>query len=204
MRLVVAAAILFSFCRASFCQQPPSWLKEAKGFCIELAKRANKNGEPVPMGKPRLGRFTDYPSRTVAPQRTEQAVLGKYDWTDQQSFAREAKAESAKGPDFAGGYAILTWSCGTWCANGAIASVQTGRTYSTPFVGVVGCASVTGDLDTLERHADSSLLIVRGSLEMSFGNSFDEGPCGVFYFRWVRDHLQLIGCDVQSETSKAP
>jgi hypothetical protein len=52
MRLVVAAAILFSFCRASFCQQPPSWLKEAKGFCIELAKRANKNGEPVPMGKP--------------------------------------------------------------------------------------------------------------------------------------------------------
>src|SRR6202012_5110373 len=91
--------------------------EDAKGFCIELAKRANKNGEPVPMGKPRLWRFTDYPSRTVAPQRAEQAVLGKYDWTDQQSFAREAKAEAAKGPDFAGGYAILTWSCGTWCAN---------------------------------------------------------------------------------------
>ena len=203
MRLVVAAAILSSFCCASFCQEPPAWLKDPKGFCIELAKRANKNGEPVPTGKPRLGRFTDYPSRAVAPQRAEQAVLGKYDWTDKQSFAREAKAEAAKGPDFAGGYAILTWSCGTWCANAAIASVRTGRTHSPPFVGVVGCASVTGDFETLERHADSSLLMVRGSLEMSFGNSFDEGPCGVFYFRWVPDHLQLAGCDVQSETSKA-
>lgn len=186
-----------------FCQEAPTWLKDPKRYCIELAKRANKNGGSVPMGEPRLRRFSDYPSRTVAPQRAEQAVLGKYDWTDKQAFAREAKAEAAKGPDFAGGYAILTWSCGTWCANAAIASVQTGRTYPTPFVGVVGCASVTGNFDTLGRHADSSLLIVRGSLEMSFGNSFDEGPCGVFYFRWVPDHLQLIGCDVQRETSKA-
>jgi hypothetical protein len=203
MRPAVAAVILCSFCHAAFCQEAPAWLKDPKGFCIELAKRANKNGGSVRMGKPRFGRFTDYPSRTVAPQRPQQAVLGKYDWTDEQSFAREAKAEAAKGPDFAGGYAILTWSCGTRCANAAIASVQTGRTYSTPFVGVIGCARVTGDFDTLERHADSSLLIVRGSLEMSLGSSFDEGPCGVFYFRWVPDHLQLIGCDVESETSKA-
>ncbi len=38
---------------------------------------------------------------------------------------------------------------------------------------------------------------------MSFGDHFDDGPCGVFYFGWVTDHLQLIGCDMQSEGSRA-
>ena len=77
-----------------------------------------------------------------------------------------------------------------------------GKTYETPFVGVVGCRGVTGDFDTLQRQAASSLLIVRGSLEMSFDNTFGEGPCGTFYFRWVPDRLRLIGADIQGEARK--
>ena len=36
-------------------------------------------------------------------------------------------------------------------------------------------------------------VIVRGSLEMTFGHSFSEGPSGVFYFRWTQGRLRLIG-----------
>ena len=93
------------------------------------------------------------------------------------------RTEIRKGPDFAGKFAILTWSCGTWCGNATIADIRTGKTWDTPFAGIVGCDKITGSFDTLQHQADSSLLVARGSLEMSFGQYFDEGPCGTYYFQ---------------------
>jgi hypothetical protein len=204
MRVVVSAMILFVSCGGGFCQDvTPAWLNDATGFCKELAKRTNVEREQVPFGRPQLGRFADYPARPVAPPRAEKGILGKYDWMNAKSFSRAVRTEIAKGPDFAGRYAILKWTCGSWCANATIADIRTGKTYETPFVGVVGCSGVTGDFDTLQHQADSSLLIVRGLLEMPFGDRLAaDGPCGTFFFRWVPHRLQLIGCDIASESSK--
>ena len=132
--------------------------------------------------------------------RAEEGILGKYDWKP-RGFAKAVQAEIRKGPDFAGRLAILSWSCGTWCRNATIADVRTRKTYDTPFVGIVGCEKITGNFDTLQRRADSSLLIARGSLEMSFGQYSDGGPCGTYYFQWRVNRLRLIGCDIPAEDS---
>jgi hypothetical protein len=137
-----------------------------------------------------------------APTRRE-GILGKYDWEDERVFSQSVRAEIKKGPDFAGRFAILTWSCGSWCANATIADIRTGKTYETPFVGIVGCSEVTGDFDTLQRKADSSLLIARGRLEMAVGDNFDDGPCGTYYFQWRLNHLRLIGSDITAKEPKS-
>jgi hypothetical protein len=202
MRFLVCATILCASCAPGLCQNsPPSWFKNAKEFCAELAKRTNAKGTPVPIGKPKSTQFADYATHPIASPRSSEAIIGKYDWTDKEAFAREVKSEASKGPDFAGRYALVRWSCGSWCSNAVIADVVTGRTRETPFVGVVGCQEVTKDFDTVQRQASSSLLIVRGSLEMAFDHSFDEGPCGTFYFRWNVDRLRLIGCEINNENS---
>jgi hypothetical protein len=54
-------------------------------------------------------------------------------------FAQAVKREIAGGPDFAGKYVIVEWSCGSWCINASIADIRSGHTYDTPFVGIVGC-----------------------------------------------------------------
>jgi hypothetical protein len=148
------------------------------------------------MGKPTSTLFSDYAVHPVRTPRPNEAVIGKYDWTNKVKFSHEIKSEASKGPDFAGRYAIVLWSCGSWCSNSVIADVLSGKTYDMPFAGVVGCEPITGNFDTLQRRADSSLLIVRGSLEMSNGGYLDEGPCGTFYFRWASDRLHLVGCDI--------
>ena len=119
-----------------------------------------------------------------------------------REFSKSIRAEIRKGPDFAGGFAILAWSCGSWCSNATIADVRTGKTHETPFLGIVGCSDVTGDFDTLQRKADSSLLIARGKLEMAFGDNFGDGPCGTYHFQWRLNHLRLIGCDITAEEPK--
>jgi hypothetical protein len=190
--------VIAAFCADATGQSStPSWLHDARGFCQELAKRTNGARDTVPFGKPARAQLFNYPARPVARQRTEEGILGKYDWEDPKVFSASVKAEIKKGPDFAGRFAILRWSCGSGCSNATIADVITGKTYETPFVGIVGCA-VTGDSDTLQRKADSSLLIARGRLEMAFGDHFDEGPCGSYYFQWRSNHLRLIGCDIDN------
>jgi len=192
--------LLLALCAGGYCQvNQPSWLTDPAAFCTELTHRANSKASEVPLGVPKATRFEDYAVHPVAPQRATEALIGKYDWTDKASFGREVKVEAAKGPDFAGRYAIVEWSCGSWCTNSVIADVVSGKMYDPPFVGVVGCSAITGDQPTLQRRADSSLLIVRGMLEMSFDHYLSEGPCGSFYFRWNGSHLRLIGCDIPKD-----
>ena len=152
----------------------------------------------MPTGAPTSVNFADYRVKPVATQRHEEAIIDKSAWVDKQKFPSVVKTAASMGPDFAGRYAIIRWSCGTWCSNAVISDVITGKMYDPPFVGVVGCEGTTGSFDTLQRRADSSLLIVRGSLEMSFGNAISEGPCGVFYFSWQTNRLGLLGCEIKA------
>jgi hypothetical protein len=197
MRARISGILLFALCNRGYCQgELPRWLTDATAFCTELAHRTNGKTSAILLGTPnttgsRITKCARLPSSVRA-----KAIIGKYDWTDKANFGRVVKSEAAKGPDFAGRYAIIEWSCGSWCTNSVIANILNGKAYDTPFGGVVGCRAITGDLPTMQPRANSSLLIVRGSLEMSFNNSLSEGPCGTFYFRWTAARLCLIGCDI--------
>jgi hypothetical protein len=116
-----------------------------------LTHRTNGKTAAVLLSAPKATRFEDYEVRPIAPQRSSDAVVGKYDWTDKANFGRVVTSEAAKGPDFAGRYAIVEWSCGSWCTNFLIADVLNGKIYDTPFGGVVGCRDITGDLPTMQR-----------------------------------------------------
>src|SRR5262249_4265491 len=147
----------------------PGWFSDSKGFCSELATRTNGRGVPVPLGKPISVRFSDYPYRPpVAAQRSKEAIIGRDEANNEKAFPQAVKSAASIGPDFAGRYAIVRWTCGTWCSNNVIADVVSGKRFDTPFLGVIGCKETTGSFDTIERRANSSLLIVRGSLEMTF------------------------------------
>lgn len=201
MRPAVASILIFtafSLSGANDTQSPP-WLQDPHSFCQELSKRTNGAAAPVPFGKPSKSVFEDYPVAPIATPRANQGVLGKYDWMDGEAFSQSVKDEIKDGPDFAGRFAILVWSCGSACQNATIADVQTARTHETPFVGIVGCQAF-GDVDTLQRKADSSLLVAQGSLEMAYGHLFDEGPCGTFWFLWRAHQLHLIGCEIPARS----
>lgn len=151
VRFLISGAILLAFGCRGFCQKDlPAWFHDAQGFCEELAGRTNVKGSPVPIGAPKSAQFADYATRPVAPPRTAPAIIGRGDWTDKRSFAHAVKSEISKGPDFAGRYAVVRWSCGTGCSNDLIADVVTGRTYGMPFLGVAACRKVT-DLLQVER-----------------------------------------------------
>ena len=197
MRIARAALILVSGCGYCLGQEGrPGWLDDERAFCREMAARTNGKGSPVPLGPPRARRFGDHPVRPVAQPRAIAAVIGKDDWENPTLFAKVIRSESVRGPDFASRYVIVSWTCGTWCVNAVIADTLNFKTYETPFVGVVGCPEITGDHATIETHANSSLLVVRGSLEVSYGKYFDDGPCGTFYYVWNADRLRMIGCDL--------
>jgi len=180
--------------------QPPPWLGSPSEFCSELALRSNGKRELPAQYKGEPPKFNEYALHPIKTPRTAEAVLGKDTWLDDKQFERGVAKEAAKGPDFAGVYAVVVASCGYWCVNAVIADVATGKSFPTPFVGVVGNSRVTGERRTIEPAANSRLMIVRGSLEISYGQNFDDGLPGTFYYVWERDHLKLIRCDLAANS----
>ena len=153
-RLTLPALVFIAFGLNAADDPAPPWLTAAQPFCRELSRRTNGSKSPVTYGKPPWSGFEDYPVRPIATPSTAHGVLGKYDWMDRKVFTQSVKAEISKGPDFAGRFAILVWSCGTACSSATIADIQTGKTHETPFVGIVGCRA-SGDSGTIQSKADS-------------------------------------------------
>lgn len=102
---------------------------------------------------------------------------------------------AAKGPNFAGHYAVVAWGCGTSCVTFAIVNLKTGNViFPDDFTSVHG---VHLDADDFERDADtgywglryklnSRLLIVVGTLDE------DEKREGAFYYILDKDKLKRI------------
>ena len=194
LRLFVTAALLSAAASAQSKRDEPKWLNDRASFCSELARRTNgANG--LALKNIRSITFDQYKVQPIATLRTDQAIVAKDAAFDRRRLAEEIKLAAKKGPDFAARYVIVQWTCGSWCANSVIADVRTGKQYVPPFAGVVGCERITGEHETIERRADSRLIIVRGRLETSDG----DGPCGTFYYVWQRNRAQVVGCELSGE-----
>jgi hypothetical protein len=176
----------------------PGWIGDRPHLCEQLALHTN-GGKATALRRPKSIHFDQFKARPIVKPRGDEATIDKDAAFDDRLFEKEVKSEAVRGPDFAGRYAIVLWTCGSWCANATIADVRTGKTFDVPFLGVVGCKKVTGEHRTIERKADSRLLVVRGSLEIPEGDYFYEGPCGTFYYLWQQPHLRLIGCELSDE-----
>jgi hypothetical protein len=114
---------------------------------------------------------------------------------------KRVRDEERKGPNFAGHYTIVLFSCGSDCANMGIVDVLTGHVYDTPFVGVLGCPM--NQPDTLLYHLDSRLFVVNGSLELAAkSHMISDGPCGTFYYEWTGKRLKLIRSRIWRRSDK--
>lgn len=120
-----------------------------------------------------------YPARPIAPPRTDRGSLSKDDF-ELPNFKQLVRREASKGPNFAGRFAIMSWTCGTWCSSVMAVDFQTGAPLTLPFNNVIYCPDFSEGGALLHR-PDSRLLIVRGRL----GIDGLEGPCGVYRFVWT-------------------
>jgi hypothetical protein len=138
-----------------------------------------------------IPRFEDYRVPTPIPERKSNAFIATHDGPNEapEHFNKRISEVAKEGPDFAGHYAVVRWSCGSNCESIAIVDIRTRKVYEAPFMDVTGGPYVPPD-ELLSYELDSSLLIVKGSTETA--QTVDKGPWGTFYYRWDGRRLILI------------
>jgi len=115
-------------------------------------------------------------------------------------YRTSIRSASAKGPNFAGHYAVAEWGCGTGCRQFAIVDLNTGRVYDTNFQAVdyhyptqAEASEPSGDpawwcyRDALNFDVSSGLLVVEGCL--------DGKECGRNYFVMEAEGLRHVKYD---------
>jgi hypothetical protein len=135
------------------------------------------HAEPTPT-------FADCPARVQTKHETPHIVFADARARQYRTVIRDA----AKGPiDFAGHYTIATWGCGSACLMAAAIDQKTGRVISLPFTVSDWSPDVT---EPLAYHADSCMLVVRGSR-----NESDEH--GTYYYTFDGKAFQLRAAEVE-------
>jgi len=74
--------------------------------------------------------------------------------------------EMALGPNFAGHYRLVTWGCGTGCANSALVDLVTGEAFQPPEIAYLSTVPTHGfdpERYGLFHRASSKLLVVGGA-----------------------------------------
>jgi hypothetical protein len=124
-------------------------------------------------------RFADYPTtiqRNLPPGRLNLSDPRAY------SYRTRLREASRRPVNFAGHYQLAEWGCGTDCATGAIIDALTGQVWFLPSVDGYGMDSDVPDFQHLQFRADSSLLIISGSID-------DKGPKGWHFYSFERGNL---------------
>lgn len=117
-------------------------LAVAAMFPMAVCAQVNANAQPVGKLSPR---FEDFRVPTPVPARKDSAVIARSDPTlppgreeTTANFQKRIRGEAKKGPNFAGHFTIVMWSCGSDCSNLAVVDLQNGKIYDTPFLAARG------------------------------------------------------------------
>jgi hypothetical protein len=85
-------------------------------------------------------------------------------------------------------FTLSKWNCGTNCTGISVTDILTGKRHRTmPFIGVMPCASKS---DMFVYRADSRLLVINGSVEIS--DETGGWPCGTALYEWTGTEFLLI------------
>jgi hypothetical protein len=111
-----------------------------------------------------------------------------------RSYRTRIRAAAAKGPNFAGHYALARWGCGSGCHEFVIIDLKTGAVYDLSFDRVEFHYGSTDDnpgwqcfSDLVMHRPDSSLLVVEGCLWAK--------QCGRTYFVMESGRLRQVAYD---------
>ena len=101
-----------------------------------------------------------------------------------RNFATAIREGAARGPNFAGGFAIVQWGCGSECVQMAVVDEKGGAVYRGPFSTLAFSPSLiwhgreADRFEPVSFRLDSRLLIVRGCPEEN------EQNCAMFFYEW--------------------
>lgn len=107
-----------------------------------------------------------------------------------REFRTAIEDAAAKGPNFAGHYAVAEWDCGPDCASLAVVDEVTGKVFSAPF----------DDLITplTEGTADEPAHEFKGAVYQSKSRLFiadgcpEDKKCGTYYYEWKNEKFNLL------------
>jgi hypothetical protein len=114
--------------------------------------------------------------------RGEPAPVDLASHPDGPRLAEHVMAGADGPPDFAGGFRIVSWSCGTQCTTGVVIDFRDGSLHTLP----------TAELG-LEYRLESALLIVNPHPEALFAVGETPDWARTRYFHWDGERFHLLG-----------
>jgi hypothetical protein len=104
-----------------------------------------------------------------------------------RTFRTVITEAAAKGPNFAGHYAVAEWGCGSGCTSLAVVDEVTGKVFSTPFE-ILTTPIVSGE----DAHEfKGAVYQLKSRLFIADGCPEDK-MCATYYYEWKEDKFQLM------------
>lgn len=187
-RAAVALSALLAGCTPEAADPPPAPPAQAAQTLAPRDTAAHRRAQrtaDVSHRRQTMPRHEDYPARdtfsgTPAPVDFASAA-------DARRLRTVLREGAARGPNFAGHYALVQWGCGSACQSFAIVDLRTVRVTFTPRPLSVGA----------DYRLDSELLVVdppEGWLESYGADATDAvgGNAASYYYRWDGRRLILL------------
>ena len=161
---------------------PAAFVPEADGY-----DKAAIRGAEMPADAPTFARFPAGPvlrGPFAAPRVNDSRRTHEYRTTIRES--------ASEGVNFAGHYRLVSWGCGTGCAEWAVVDGITGRVFSPPDLRDTDFDDIAFDefgpepVELVRFRADSQLLVVIGR------TGGDNTRRGISWFVWEHDRLRRI------------
>ncbi|HEY6307753.1 MAG TPA: hypothetical protein VI488_14980 [Candidatus Angelobacter sp.] len=152
-------------------------------------------GAPAQDKKPAWAfKFEDYAVTKVFQGKPAPPILAT---EAHRLFRTMIRQGAAKGPNFAGQYAIAEWGCGSSCMSMAVVDAAAGHVYDPPFHSLVMFSTAhPRDYQGPVYRLKSRLLIADGCPDE------DETKCGTFYYEWTNNQFKLLRFDPQPQANK--
>ncbi len=111
-----------------------------------------------------------------------------------RNFGTAIREGAARGPNFAGRFAIVRWGCGSECVQMAVVDEKSGAVYRGPFATLAFSVSLiwhgngpeADRFEPVSFRLDSRLLVVRGCPEENQRN------CAEAYYEWDGKKFRLL------------
>ncbi len=131
-------------------------------------------------------KFEDYPAGPVfggAP------AAPKFRTSGQRMFRTAIREAEEKGPNFAGGYTIAEWGCGTGCVSFVVVNTKSGLVYDAPFGKLPRSTVYLGPPPDLASmgilyRLNSKLLVVVGCPNWK--------DCARYFYEWTGSGFKLL------------
>src|SRR5437667_12840019 len=141
-----------------------------------------------------LPTFDHYAINTVSATTGKIIVIPKMQFGSEteSQFRHRIRVAAKSGPNFAGHYTIVGWSCGMICYQLAVVDVNSGkRLRGLHFEGIADgpCPRNYTDDGLVSFRVNSRLLILRGSTEEWGSDGVQDQPCSTRYYVWQHNRL---------------